>query len=66
MRTNVALDDSLIAEALQLSGLKTKKEVITTALQEVVEGKNRRNLLDIAGKIQFNEEYDYKALRQRK
>lgn len=32
MVTNLALDDSLIEEALQLGGLRTKKDVVTHAL----------------------------------
>jgi Arc/MetJ family transcription regulator len=63
MRTNVVLDDDLIHEAMKLTGKKTKKEVISYALQEVVASRKRRNLLDLAGKIQFQDEYDYKALR---
>ena len=66
MRTNVVLDDSLIKEALALSGVKTKKEVISLALREFVASKKRLNLLDIAGKIQFIEGYDYKSMRENK
>ena len=66
MRTNVVLDDDLIDEAMKLTGIKTKKEVISYALQEVVASRKRRNLLDLAGKIQFQDNYDYKALREGK
>ena len=31
MRTNVVLDDTLVQEALLLSGIKTKKDVISMA-----------------------------------
>jgi len=36
MRTNIVLDQQLIAEALKLSGRKTKKDVVDFALQELV------------------------------
>lgn len=36
MRTSIVLDDQLVAEALQLSGRKTKKDVVNFALQELV------------------------------
>jgi len=33
MRTNIVLDDKLIERALKVSGLRTKKELITIALK---------------------------------
>ena len=66
MRTNVVLDDELVNEAIRLSGVKTKKEVISVALQEFVATRKRKNLLDLAGKINFLDEYDYKAMREDK
>ncbi|MDD5009210.1 MAG: type II toxin-antitoxin system VapB family antitoxin [Syntrophorhabdaceae bacterium] len=66
MRTNVVLDESLIDEALRLSNAKTKKELIHKALQEFVDNRKRRNLLDLSGKIKFAKRYDYKAMREGK
>ena len=64
MRTNVVIDDELINEAIRLSGLKTKKDVISIALHELVATRKRRNLLEIEGKIMFRDDYDYKAMRE--
>jgi len=64
MRTNVVLDDTLVQEAQALSGIKTKKEVISMALQEFVMTRKRLNLLKLAGKIHFRDDYDYKACRE--
>ena len=64
MRTNIVLDDELVAEAMVLSGVKTKREVISNALQEFVMNRKRLNLLDLDGKIEFSEGYDYKRLRE--
>ena len=66
MRTNVVIDDELINEAIRLSGIKTKKEVISFALQELVAERKRENLLDLAGKIRFRDDYDYKSMRENK
>jgi Arc/MetJ family transcription regulator len=66
MRTNVVIDDDLINEALKLSGVKTKKDVISFALREFVAARKRANLLDLEGKIEFQDDYDYKALRENK
>jgi len=64
MRTNVVIDDELIKEAIKLSGVKTKKDVISFALREFVAARKRTNLLDLEGKIEFQDDYDYKALRE--
>ncbi len=66
MRTNVILDDALIQEAIVLSGVRTKKDVIALALQEFITSRKRRNLLEVAGKIEFRDNYDYKACREEK
>ena len=64
MRTNVVLDDDLINEAIKLSGIKTKKDVISFALREFVATRKRANLLDLEGNIEFQDSYDYKAMRE--
>ena len=46
MRTNVELDDDLIAEAMELTGLPTKKATIELALRNLVEEHRRRNALE--------------------
>ena len=63
MRTNIVLEDSLVKEALKLSRMKTKKQLVNQALREFVENRKRLNLMDLAGKIEFAKDYDYKALR---
>lgn len=64
MRTNVVLDDKLVEEAFQYSqNIKTKRELLETALKEYVQHHKRKNLKDLKGKIQFSEDYDYKSLR---
>jgi Arc/MetJ family transcription regulator len=65
MRTNIVLDDALIKEALRLGRMRTKKELVNQALREFVENRKRLNLMDLAGKIEFAKDYDYKALRVR-
>jgi Arc/MetJ family transcription regulator len=65
MRTNVVIDDKLIQEALRLSKLKTKKEIIHKALEEFIQNRKRLDLREVRGKIQFAEGYDYKKMRAR-
>jgi len=64
MRTNVVLDDDLVHEAMRLGGVKTKKEIIAIALQEFVTSRKRKNILELAGRIKFMDDYDYKELRK--
>jgi Arc/MetJ family transcription regulator len=66
MRTNIVLDDNLVKEAFKHSKAKTKKELINQALKEFVENKIRRDLLDLEGKIDFADGYDYKSMREGK
>jgi Arc/MetJ family transcription regulator len=66
MRTNIVLDDMLVAEGLRLSGAKTRKELVNRALSEFIESKKRLDLQDLAGKIRFADDYDYKKARERK
>ena len=63
MRTNIVLDESLVKEAMRLSRTKTKKELVHRALKEFVENRKRLNLMDLAGKIKFAKDYNYKAQR---
>ena len=63
MRTNIVLDDDLVAEAARLSGIRTKKDLVHEALRVFIATKKRKSLLDLQGKIEFAPGYDYKALR---
>ncbi|MEI6429232.1 MAG: type II toxin-antitoxin system VapB family antitoxin [Pseudanabaena sp. ELA607] len=64
MRTNIELDDDLVEEAFRLTNLRTKKDLLHLALQELIRSRKKRNLLDLSGQIQFVSDYDYKALRE--
>jgi len=64
MRTNVMIDDALIEEAFNLTKIKTKKELLKTALEELIENRKRKDIREIRGKINFHEDYNYKEMRQ--
>jgi Arc/MetJ family transcription regulator len=66
MRTNIEIDDHLLEEGFRFTGAKTKKELIHLALQELIEHRQRLNLLELEGKIKFHEGYDYKSMREGK
>lgn len=64
MQIILNLDEALINEALKLTNLATQEELIKLALKELVLSRRRRNLLDLAGHIQFASDFDHKALRE--
>jgi Arc/MetJ family transcription regulator len=66
MRTNIELDDDLIARGLTLTGTKTKRQLVHLALEELVRSRSRKNLLDLAGRIEFREGFDHRLLRRRR
>jgi Arc/MetJ family transcription regulator len=58
MRTNIEIDDNLIKEAQQLTGLKTKRAVVEEGLKTLIRIKRQREILKLAGKVQFWEEIE--------
>jgi Arc/MetJ family transcription regulator len=46
MRTNIEIDDDLIAEAMVVTGLPTKKAAVEAALRRIVERRHRIAALD--------------------
>jgi hypothetical protein len=61
MPTNLPLDDSVKA-----GNRRTKKEEVTTALQEYVQARKRWEILDWVGKVDYYDDYEPKRLRDRK
>jgi hypothetical protein len=63
MRITLNLDEAL---------LNTQEELLNLALQELVRSRSgssgasrrKKNLLDLAGQIQFTPDFDHKALRE--
>ncbi|MDS3859636.1 type II toxin-antitoxin system VapB family antitoxin [Thermosynechococcaceae cyanobacterium BACA0444] len=63
MKTNIDLDEELVAEAFRLTQVRTKKELVNLALKELIRSRKKLNLLDLSGQIEFAPDYDYKSLR---
>jgi Arc/MetJ family transcription regulator len=64
MQVTLNLDEALINEALRLTNLATQEELLNLALRELVSSRRKKNLLDLAGQIQFVQDFDHKALRE--
>ncbi|MCB0562006.1 MAG: type II toxin-antitoxin system VapB family antitoxin [Lewinellaceae bacterium] len=53
MRTNIEIDDHLMEQALQLSQLNTKKEVVHQALDHYVKRLRRLKILSLQGQVKW-------------
>jgi hypothetical protein len=65
MATNLAIDPDLLDRAVLLSGEKTKKAVVTKALQEFIARREQRRVVELIGTLEWDESFDYKAERSR-
>ena len=65
MATNLSIDPDLIERALEVSGEKTKKAAVTKALQEFIARRRQKRLRELFGALEWDEDYDYKAERER-
>ena len=66
MATNLSVDPDLIERALEVSGERTKKAAVTRALEEFIARRRQKRLLDLMGKLEWDETFDYKAERARR
>ncbi|MCD5414342.1 MAG: type II toxin-antitoxin system VapB family antitoxin [Clostridiales bacterium] len=64
LRTNILIDDEMMEQAMKLSGLTTKKDVVNKALYEFIQRAKRKNLAELQGEIQFTDDYNYKDMRR--
>ncbi len=50
-RTNIDLNNKLVEDGLNLTNCKSKKELVNLALQELVNRKKRKRILELEGKV---------------
>lgn len=65
MATNLAIDPALLERAVEVSGERTKKAVVTKALQEFIARREQRRVLELLGKLEWDESFNHKAERSR-
>jgi Arc/MetJ family transcription regulator len=65
MATNLAISQELLVEALEVSGLKTRKEIVNLALKEFINRRKQMEILKLFGKLDPDPDYDYKRGRSR-
>ena len=65
MATNLAIDPALLDRAFEVSGERTKKAVVTKALQEFIARREQKRVVELMGKLEWDTSFDYKAERSR-
>ena len=63
MSTNLAIDPELLQKALEVSGLRTKKDTVNLALKELINRRKQLEIIDLFGKMDPDPDYDYKKGR---
>jgi Arc/MetJ family transcription regulator len=58
MRTNIVIDDKLISDALQATGLKTKREVVEEGLRMLLRINKQAQLRQLRGKVKWRGNLD--------
>jgi Arc/MetJ family transcription regulator len=58
MRTNIEIDDRLMAEALRATGAKTKREVVERGLRSLVRLERQAKIRDLRGKVKWRGDLD--------
>mgnify|MGYP001268922783 CR=1 FL=1 len=63
MRTNIDIDDKIVAELMALTGAKTKRQVVDEALRAQLDWtRAAKEILSLQGKVEW--EGDLSALRR--
>jgi Arc/MetJ family transcription regulator len=58
MRTNIDIDDDLMAEALRRSGAPTKKAAVEEALRLLIQTRRQGGLRKLRGKVKWEGDLD--------
>ena len=65
MATNLAIDPDLLNRAVEVSGERTKKAVVTKALQEFIARREQKKVVELMGTLEWDNSFNYKAERMR-
>lgn len=58
MRTNIDIDDKLMSDALQATGLKTKKDAVELGLRTLVKLHKQAEIKKFRGKMKWDGDLD--------
>ena len=63
MKTTIEIDNSLITNALQATGLTAQQEVVELALNLLIQMKNQQNLRALRGKLAWDGAIAWERIR---
>ena len=66
MATNLAIDPQLLDKALEVGDEKTKSATVNRALREFIARREQERLLELFGKLDWDDRYDYRRERMRR
>jgi Arc/MetJ family transcription regulator len=58
MRVHIVIDDKLMAEALRVSGARTKREVVEMGLRRLVQMNRQAGIRRLRGKVKWRGDLD--------
>jgi Arc/MetJ family transcription regulator len=58
MRTNIVIDDKLMANVLKLTGLRTKREAVELGLNTLIKLKQQEQIRQLKGKLPWQGDLD--------
>ena len=58
MRTNIVIDDKLMADALKATGAQSKREAVEMGLRALVRLKKQENIRGLRGKLRWHGDLD--------
>jgi Arc/MetJ family transcription regulator len=64
MPSNLAIDDNLLDQAKQIGKHKTKRAAVNEALKEYIQRRKQFEITKLFGKVEYEEDYDYKTQRK--
>jgi len=58
VRTNIVIDDQLMAEALKVSGARTKRQAVEEGLRLLIRLKSQERIRELRGKVRWTGDLD--------
>ncbi len=58
VRTNIVVDEKLMAAALETTGLKTRRDLVDFALRDLLRRRSQRALMELEGSVRWHGDLD--------
>ena len=58
MRTNIVIDEKLMADAIKATGARTKREAVELGLKALIQFKKQEALKGFRGKLKWRDDLD--------